>query len=207
MILGLLEKNIDPKKYAEKIIKNSELITQYLEGLLSKNETYRYNCFKVLNDVSEKKPNLVYPYWDFLINHLKSENSYHKISAVLIIVNLTAVDKEERFENVFNDFKKNLKSEKTILPIYIIKSFSKIIRYKPHLKGKIIDLLLSIEKIYPGKQIELVKSAVIETFSEIFEISDKKNDIINFVKNQLGSSSPKTKKVAKEFLSKWSEYE
>lgn len=198
-------KDIDPKVYARKLIENFDLISEYLNGLLSKNETYRYNCFKVLNIVSEKRPDLLYPHWDFFINHLSSDNNYHKMAAVLIIANLTAVDKNQRFEKVFDKFYTNLKSEKTIVPIYVVKSSSKIVNFKPRLEKKITDLFLGIEKIYNGKQIELVKSAVIEAFSDIFEKSSKKDEIIIFVKNQLDSSSPKTKKTAKEFIGKWCE--
>ena len=181
------------------------MIAQYLNGLISKNETYRYNCFKVLNLVSEKKPELLYPHWNFFVNHLNSVNDYHKMSAVIIIANITAVDKKQRFEIIFDDFFGNLKSKKTIVPIYIVKSSSKIITYKPNLEKKITDLLINIEKIHTGKQIELVKSAVIESFSEIFNKSNKKDEIIRFVRNQLHSTSPKTKKAAKEFLNKWGE--
>ncbi len=62
MIPELQKKNIDPKNYAKKIIKKPDLIKQYLEGLLSKNETYRYNCFKVIFIISEEKPDILYPY-------------------------------------------------------------------------------------------------------------------------------------------------
>ncbi|MFW6122483.1 MAG: hypothetical protein ACOC80_16500, partial [Petrotogales bacterium] len=167
--------------------------------LLSKNETYRYNCFKVLNIVSEKKPDMLYPHWDFFINHLRSDNSYHKMSAVLIIANLTSVDVNERFEKVFDEFYENLKSKKTVVPIYIIKSSGKIVNFKPHLEGKITDLLLNIENIHHGK--------VIESFSEFYENAQKKDEILCFVKNQLDSKSPKTRKTAKEFLNKWGEPE
>jgi len=203
MISNLQNKNIDPKKYAEKITKKPDLIKQYLEGLLSKNETFRYNCFKVLYVVSEKNPDILYPYWDFFENHLRSKNNYHKMSAVLIIANLTAVDKEKKFERLFNEFYGYLKSEKTITSIYIVKSSGKIANSKPHLIEKITKILLNIEKIHPGKQIELVKSAVIESFSDYFEKIENKEEIIDFVKKQTNSDSPKTRKIAKDFLNKY----
>ena len=115
MIPELENKDIDPEIFAKKVIESPDIITQYLEGLLSKNETYRYNCFKVLSIVSEKKPDILYPHWDFFIDHLRSDNNYHKMSAVLIIANLTSIDSDERFENIFNEFYENLKSKKTIL--------------------------------------------------------------------------------------------
>jgi hypothetical protein len=127
------------------------------------------------------------------------------MSAVLIITNLTAVDTQDRFENVFDEFYNNLKSQKTVTPIYIVKSFGKIVKFKPDLEGKITDLLLNIEKIHPGKQIELVKAAAIESFSEFFEKAEKKHEILCFVKDQLNSNSPKARKIAKEFLNRWGE--
>ena len=204
-MLDLQNKNIDPKVYAEKIINKPELIKQYLDGLLSKDETYRYNCFKVLHIVSEKNPDLLYPYWDFFENHLRSKNNYHKMSAVLIIASLTSVDKEKKFEGLFDEFYDYLKSDKTITSIYIVKSSGKIARCKPRLNEKITKLLLNIEKIHPGKQIELVKSAVIESFSEYFELIENKKEVTDFVKKQGSSSSPKTRIIAKDFLKKYGE--
>ena len=203
MISELLKKDINPETYANKIIENPDKINQYLDGLLSKNETYRYNCFKVLNIVSEKNPIILYPHWDFFREHLKSENNYHKMSAVTIIANLTAVDKDNKFKKIFYEYFENLKSEKTIVPIYVVKSSGKIAVFKPELEEKITNLLLDIENIYPGKQIELLKSAVIESFSEFFEKTQKRNKIVSFVKKQLKSDSPKTRKIARDFINKW----
>ncbi|KYK32269.1 MAG: hypothetical protein AYK22_01960 [Thermoplasmatales archaeon SG8-52-3] len=200
MISELEKKEIDQNTHANNLINNLNLLQEYLDGLISKNETYRYNCFKVLFSVSEKKPDIIYPYWDFFINHLDSKNSYHKMSAVLILANLTAVDTEKKFETIFEKFYDNLKSEKTIVPIYVIKSSGKILKFKPNLEGKITDLLINIEKIHQGKQIELLKSAVIESFTEFFPNSKNKLEIINFVQEQIKSSSPKTRKIAKDFL-------
>jgi len=205
MISGLENKNIDPKIYAEKIIKKPDLIKQYLEGLLSKNETYRYNCFKVIYNLSEKNPDILYPYWEFFEKHLRNKNNYHKMSAVLIIANLTSVDKEKKFDRLFDEFYGYLKTEKTITSIYILKSSGKIASFKTHLIEKITKILLDIEKIYTGKQIELVKSAVIESFCDYFDSIENKKAIIDFVKKQTNSVSPKTKKIAKEFLKKYGE--
>ena len=203
MLSGLDKKNINKNIYVKELYKKPVLINQYLEGLISKNEIYRYNCFKILYIISEKKPDMLYSHWDFFINHLKSENDYHKMSAVLIIANLTKVDEDDRFGKVFDIFYGNLKSKKTIVPIYILKSSGKIVKFKPNLEEKITNLLLNIEEIYPGKQIYLVKSAVIEAFSEFFYEAKNKEKIIFFVKKQTDSNSPKTRKIAKLFLKKF----
>jgi hypothetical protein len=203
MISGLENKEIDSNIFAKKIIENPSLINQYLEGLLSKNENYRYNCFKVLNIISEEKPELLYPHWSFFEKHLRSDNQYHKMSAAILIANLTAVDIDGKFERLFDEYYSILKSEKTVTPIYTIKYSGKIVNFKPHLEKKITNILVNIDNIHPGKQIELVKSAVIESFSDYFHKAENKAEIIDFVKKQLNSSSPKTKKTAKKFLERW----
>ena len=89
--------------------------------------------------------------------------------------------------------------------MYLLKNTGKIVNFKPNLEEKITNIFLNIDSIHPGKQIELIKSAVIESFSEFFNKSKNKEKIIDFVENQLNSKSPKTKKLAKEFLEKYSE--
>ncbi len=121
---------------------------------------------------------------------------------VLIIANLTSVDTEDRFVKVFDIFYENLKSKKTIVPIYVVKSSGKIVNFKPNLEEKITDLLLNIEKIYPGKQIELVKSAAIESFSEFFNKAKNKQKIISFVKKQLDSNKSENKENSKRIFKK-----
>ena len=205
MLKGLDKKDINIDLHANEIIKNRDLIPEYLDGLFSKNEIYYHNCFNVLNTISEKKPDFLYPYWDFFVNHLKSSNHFHKTAAIIIIANLTSVDKQNKFERIFDEFYDNLKSEKTITPIYLMKFSGRIVNFKPNLEEKITKILLNVESLHPGKQIELVKSAVIESFSEFFYKAKNKNEIISFVEKQLDSESPKTRKTAKDFLKKYVE--
>ena len=50
---------------------------------------------------------------------------------------------------------------------------------------------------------EMVKGYAIQGVSEYFKDFKNKDEIIKFVKKQLGSESPSTKKKAKEFLKRW----
>jgi len=46
----------------------------------------------------------------------------------------------------------------------------------------------------------MIKGEAIETFDRYFETSGNKKDILDFVKAQLDSPSPKARKLAKGFL-------
>jgi len=49
----------------------------------------------------------------------------------------------------------------------------------------------------------MLRAYAIEAFNKYFEEASDKKRILDFVKAQLESKSPKTRKVAKEFFKKW----
>ena len=63
--------------------------------------------------------------------------------------------------------------------------------------------LLNIDEIYHGKQKELVKGYAVEAFDEYFEEAENKEEILQFVREQMQSESLKTRKAAEKFLKKW----
>lgn len=65
-----------------------------------------------------------------------------------------------------------------------------------------MNILLDIDKlcIFPKKQKTLLKSGIIEIFDEFYEDLQNKELINEFVRKELDSISPKTKKTAKKFV-------
>jgi hypothetical protein len=188
---------------AKKAIKDEQLLSKLLQNLLSKKDEIRYSSFNALLIISEEHPELLYPKWDFFIDLINSDNNYHKLIAIRLIANLTRIDTENRFEKIFDEYYGILKSEKTMTAGHLTAVSGKIIKAKPELEAMITNKLLNIDKIHRGKQKELIKGYAIEAFDEYYEESKDKKKIIEFVKGQLESKSPKTRKKAKEFLKKW----
>jgi len=85
---------------------------------------------------------------------------------------------------------------------HVVKCSSKIIKARPNFEEKITNMLLNIDEIHKGKQKELIKAYVIEVFFDYYDDIKNKEKIIDFVNNQLDSDSPKTRKMAKDFLRK-----
>ena len=203
MLPEMNDKNADIESMAEKALADERLLSEMLDGLRSKNETFRYNCFKVLMLISREHGEVLYPQWDFFVELLESDNTYRKLSGLQLIANLTRVDEDGKFEEIFDKYYNLLNDRGTILAAYLAANSGKIARAKPHLQAGVTDRLLDIERVYQGKQIELVKSHVIEAFGEYFEEAEHKERIKEFVRNQLSSESPRTRKQAKAFLDKW----
>ena len=204
MLSDMGKRSIDIESVAKEAVKDDNVLAELLDGILSKKETIRYNSFKVLLLISEEHPEFLCPKWDFFVGLLESDNTSHKYIAIYIIANLTRLDKENNFEKIFDKYY-NLLDDKSIIPAgHVAGNSGKIARARPELQTKITDKLLSIDETHhePERR-ELIKGYAIESFSEYFEEAKNKREITEFVKKQLNSKSPRTRKKANEFLEKW----
>ena len=189
------------RKLAKKGVE-AEKLSKALEGILSKKDEIRSNSFKVLMHLSEEQPKVLYPKWDYLANLLDSDNHYQRYISINILANLAVVDTKNKFDKIFDKYFSNIDGDRTMVAGQTALNSGKIAKTKPNLQTKITNRLLNIEKTHKGKQIELIKAYTIEAFNEYFEESSDKNKILDFVDAQLESESPKTRKLAKEFLKK-----
>ena len=202
-LLQVLATQKDPQleEAVEVAMSDAELREELLAGLLCKQDMYRYNCFKVLFEVSEKAPTLLYPRWDDFVELLHSDNSYHRSIGLRIIANLTSVDTAKRFDAIFEPYFALLDDEKIITARYLAGSAAAVGRFRPDLQPRISEKLLAVDGTHHSKgRKDLLKGDIIRTLDTFFEDSPDRARILAFADAQLESSSPKTRKGAKAFL-------
>jgi hypothetical protein len=154
--------------------------------------------------ISKTRGEVLYPAWDYFVELLHSDNSYHKMSAVHLLTNLVKVDREDRFQKIFDSYYSLLDDKSVIVAIYVAGYSAQIVKAKPHLENRITNILLNIDKTHhPPSRKELIKAGAIEAFMEYYVDSKNKAKILEFVAKQQDSASPKTRKIAKDFLKKW----
>ena len=198
------KEDLDLDEAIQLALADERVLKEILDGIVSKDDTYRYNCFKVLLQISEDHPLILYPEWDYFVGLLGSGNSYHRSIGLQIIANLTRVDDETRFDGIFDQYFGLLDDEKVITARYLAQSAGRIVRAKPHLQARITEKLLGIDGTHHAQgRKDLIKADIIQSFEEFFEDSRDKEEMLTFVENQLGCSSPKTRKAAKAFLNKY----
>jgi hypothetical protein len=196
------KKGAKPEALAQLALKDEKVLQEAFDGVLSKNDIVRQNSFQTLNFLSENHPDSVYGKWDFFANLIRKGNSFHKYMAIWIIANLTKADPENKFEKLFADYY-GLLGDKSVIPAGHVAAKSGIIALaKPELQAEITNRLLDIDSTVQRHK-DLVKAGAIESFDAYFEESTNQERIIEFVKAQLDCESPKTRKIAKEFLEKW----
>ena len=204
MLAELNSKDADIEAVAERAAADEALVSELLDGLESRNETYRYNCFKVLLLVSEEHGEALYQRWDRFVKLLSSRNTYHRLSALQIMANLARVDTEDRFEAVFDLYFGLLDDPSVIPAAHVARAAGRIANAKPELEPKITDRLLSIDRTHhdPDRR-HLIKGYALEAFAEYFEAAGDRDRIVDFVKEQVDGGSPRTRKVARDLLKEW----
>lgn len=204
MLTELNRKSINVKKVATKALKDKAVLNELLEGVLSKKEKIRFNCFKVLLFISEEHPKVLYPKWDFFATLLDGDNTYLKYIAIYILANLAVDDPKARFDKIFNKYYGLLDDDSVIPPAHVAANSAKIAKAKPKLQTKITNRLLAIDKTrHKPERKDLIKGYIIEAFGQYSEKAKNKKRMLEFVRAQLNSKSPRTKKKAKEFLKEW----
>lgn len=194
------EKNIDVEGLAQDAITNEELFQELLRGARSKDDTTRQNSFKSLQIIAEANPQFLYSEWDYFQEMLLSPNNYHQFIAIYILASLTSVDDNKKFEEIFDDYYGILAGDKAMTASHVALNSSVIVKNKPELRSRIIDILMSIDDIHQGKQKELIKAYAIEALLKIHPEAEDQEKIEDFVRTQLGSKSPKTRNMAQCFL-------
>ncbi|UCE48597.1 MAG: hypothetical protein JSW47_00305 [Phycisphaerales bacterium] len=201
MSVNLDNKNIDIKAIARKTLKDGALLAELLDNLWSKKETIRYNSHKVLALISEEHPETLYSSWDYLVKFLDSDNTYHKLSAVILLANITSVDRDDKFEKIFDKFYGLLDDKSFITAAYVSQASGKIALAKPKLQTKITNRLLRIDQTHHEQERkDLVKASIIEAFEQYYDQTRNKKKMFEFVERQLSCKSPKTRRKAGEFL-------
>lgn len=203
MQFSLENKNLDIESVANMAKEDLNSLKYLLDGVLSKDDIVRSNSFEALLFLSKNSPELLYPHWDFFKEMLYSSNNYSKYISVYVLANLTAIDSENKFEEIFEDYFALLGGTRAMISSHVALNSAIIFRNKPGLQIYIENQLLDIDHIHEGKQTEMIKSYVIEALSDIYPRVENKKPIEDFVKNQIDSKSPKTRKKAAEFLEKW----
>jgi len=191
--------NLD--QVAQQAIADAEVLREIVDGVVSKDETFRYNCFKVLIQVCEAAPGALYPEWDTFVELLGSSNAFHRGLAIQIIARLTRADTEQRFDDVFDRFFDVLDDDKVMVSRYLVQSAGQIVQSKPYLRERVTARLLTVDETrHTESRKDLIKADIVQVLGESFKELEDKERIVAFVEQQLESSSPKARKAAKEFL-------
>jgi len=204
----LSDKSITKEELLRKVKHDSALIPEMLNGISSSKAAIRYGCAKVLMDLSEEHPEKLYPYIDSFICLLDSKYRILTWNAMAIIANLARVDKDKKFDAIFDKYYSFLNNGYMVTVANVVGHSGKIALAKPYLIQKITNELLKIENISTTPHLteeckRVIAEKAIKFFNLFFERIDTKEKVISFAKRHLTSSRRTLKTEAENFLNRW----
>jgi hypothetical protein len=207
ILFKLSKDTLDTKKIIDEVIQKPTLISGLIYGLSSEDKRVKYRSAKVLKMLSEEYPKMLKEHIDFFIKLLETENTIIKWNTILILGNLAKVDAENKINKILVTFYRLLNAGVMITANNTIISLGKIAEAKQELRGNITLELLNIEKYqYDTKECNnIAVGQVIMAISSYFPLlTIYKEEVIQFVKRQLGNTRNATRKKAENFLKKYS---
>ena len=208
LLQKLVSKTMTKEELLQKVEQDSSILPEVLNGLSSSKAAIRYGCAKVLVDLSEEHPEKLYPYMDSFINLLESKYRILTWNAMAIIANLARVDKDKKFDAVFDKYFSFLNDGYMVTVASVVGHSSKIALAKPYLIQKITDELLKVENISTTPHLteecrRVIAEKAIESFNLLFDRIDAKGKVISFAKRYLESPRRTLKNEAADFLCRW----
>lgn len=205
-LMELIKKGISPERLAEIAVKKSNLLDEMLNGVSPANsqEQLRTNSNQALLVISDKHPEVLYKKWDYFADLIKSDYSFSRMSGLYIITNLAKIDREDKFDRISDGYFGLIGDETLPVAAHAARLFGKMALIKPKFEAEITDKLLGIDSTdHTDAHKSLIKAYIIEAFDCYFDKATSREKVLEFIKQQLGSESPKAKKLASKFLKKY----
>ena len=207
LLQKLGSKTITKDKLLQEVERDFSLLPVVLKGTSSSKATVRYGCAKVLMDMSEKYPKILYPYFDDFIVLLKSKYRILTWNAMAIIANLARVDRDRKFDAIFDRYYGFLNDEYMVTVANVVGNSAKIALAKPYLVQRITSELLKVEniKLTPHLTAECKRVIIEQTIKSLdvfFEKIEANEQVLSFVRRHLRSTRTSLRKEAESFLEK-----
>ncbi|HNZ09190.1 MAG TPA: hypothetical protein PLI88_07495 [Bacillota bacterium] len=212
ILITRLKAKPDLNQFITEAIDNTTTLSSLFEIVLTETSSIKYVCTKIIRMVSEQKPELIYPYFEDISKWLHHKNSFIKWDGILTLSNLLAVDYEDKFGVIYQDYFALIQDPQMITAANAIGNAWRIVLAKPELESYITRRLLEVPKIIymnkgePSPECNcIVCGQVLECFEHYFDFSKNQTAMINFAKGQLGSRRKAVAKNAEEFLRRHSD--
>lgn len=158
-------------------------------------------------DLSEEYPEKLYPHIDFFINLLDSKYRILTWNAMAIIANLTCVDAEKKFDDIFDKYFNFLNDEYMVTVANLVGHSGKIALAKPYLIPKITTELLKVENISLSPHLteeckRVIAEKALKSFTMFLDKIEHK-EVLSFVKKYLDSSRKSLRTQAEKIIKRW----
>jgi len=202
-----LIENKDLEGMVEVLKEEPRRIEELIEKINRDKSSGKFFLEKSVRLLSEREPNLVYPYFSEIAELIQSPNNFIKWGAIITISNLIAVDEENRFEALFEEYFSLLNSDSMITAGNVAGNAWKFAMQNPKWESEITERLLKVKEntyLYKGEPSPECKNImlghVLGCFDRYYEISTLQEKMIAFAESEVNNSRKSVARKAQAFL-------
>jgi len=204
LLKQIADKNSDKDVIAEKVIGEPALLKDVYDGLDAKAARVKYGCAKVLRIISDARPELLYPRFNFFAGLLDSDNKIMQWQAIYVIANLARVDSRNRFDKIFARYFSPIPGPVLITAANVIGAAAKIALARPEMTDRITAEILKVgrAKYQTAECRNVALGHAIKSFDQFFNQIEDKQPVVRLVRRQLKNTRSATRKKAEKFLAR-----
>lgn len=207
LLIHQLKAKPDLTLLVSQAMESTGILNLLFEIVRTEPSSIKYVSSKIIRLVSEQQPELIYPHFEEVARWLHHKNSFIKWDAILTLSNLCAVDDDDKFLTIYQDYFGLIQDPQMITAANVIGNAWKIVIAKPELENDITRRLLDVpDTVYfnkgePSPECNcIVCGQVLDSFEHYFERSKNQTLMIQFAEAQLCSSRKAVVKNAEKFL-------
>jgi hypothetical protein len=193
---------LHPAPLADRAIRNPGLISEIAEGLKADKPRVKYGCAKALCLISEQRPDLLYPQFDFFAGLLDHENKILQWDAAFVLSHLARVDDDDKFATIFAKYFSPIAGPVMITAANVIRGGARIGQVKPHLAGRIAAEVMKVgtARYQTPECRNIAIGHAILALGDLLPRLRHPAAVVQFVRSQTTNPRPATRKKAEQFL-------
>ncbi len=192
---------------ARALIQDPSKTSMVIDGVTSGKAKIKYGSAKTLLIMSERNPELIYPYFHKFVDLLSGNNNILKWTAIDIICNFSFADKEEKIDRkLINGFTEMITGDSLITAGHVVGNLWKIAINDKHPADKLAVEMLKAENANISAECKSILAGhVLDSFSRFFDLlsNSKKKDVLEFAARHASSSRSGTRRKANLFIKRF----
>ena len=189
------------------LMKDPSKITVVNELINSGKAKIKYGSAKTLLILSDRKPELLYPYFNVFVDLLSGKNNILKWTAVDIVSNISFADTDGKIDKkLLNNFFQMISGDSLITAGHVVGNLWKIAVTDKCSADKIAIEMLNYDRANISEECKSILAGhVLESFSKFFDLlsNDKKKDVLELARKQLSSLRVGTRRKANIFIKRF----
>ena len=178
------------------------MFSEIAEGLKAEKPRVKYGCAKALCILSEQRPDLLYPHFNFFVRLLDHENKIMQWDAAFVLSQLARVDDDDKFAAIVARYFAPITGPVMITAANAIQGGARVAQAKPHLADRVAGEILKVATArYQTPECRNVAIGhAILALGAIVRLLRDPIPAAQFVRKQIRNRRAATRKKAVQFL-------